>query len=392
MSADAVIYVVVALAIALAALVLLTFVFFQRRRQRTMLLLALAQEDAERRRRKKRKVALRRWEIDHAAPEALVYRVAAQPAQHTLTLQSNPAQYADVISSLRSSGYLPSADADIRASSSLQASVTHPPPTSNGPITTATQLPQLLVAIPLTETNCVICLEPIIVGQRVRSLPCKHIYHSQCIRVWLRRKNACPCCCHRVMARKRKRSNNHSSFATGTDRPVTLEPTRPPRLNDRGENNTLHNTMSRDKSSFLSRQSDDVSIDRYNSDTTSQLDEHNTAELLSQVRSALRGQSSLLSLDTACSAEPSDMVLAQQDVSDTLPTLDDMPRPGAQQLQQTPFLRGDANESAQLPYARLAPTGLRIEPTEGEATLDVEAITPAPHAFKNMRTPGIGNS
>ncbi|KAI0563910.1 RING-type E3 ubiquitin transferase [Gracilaria domingensis] len=350
-----------------------------------MLLLALAQEEAERRRRKKKKVALRRWEIDQAAPEALVYRVAAQPAQHKLTLQSHPEQYADAIISLRSAGHLP--PEATQQPSSAQPPVSEPPPTSNDTTTTSAQLPQVLVALPPTETNCVICLESIIVGQRVRTLPCNHIYHSQCIRVWLRRKNACPCCCNRVLARRRKRSNNQTSTAVVSDRPVTLEPTYPQRRDDRGENTTLQNTLSRDKSSFLSRQSDDMSLDRFNSDTTSQLDEHNTAELLSQVRSALRGQSSMLSIGTTCSASPSDIVpaplLASTPLSNELSCPEDEQR-------RSSSLAGERTELHSTPPVSHHPA---TEACERQADVDKDGIAPSPRAnVGTMSTSGFGSS
>eukprot|EP00178_Gracilaria_changii_P004967 TRINITY_DN1802_c0_g1_i1.p1 TRINITY_DN1802_c0_g1~~TRINITY_DN1802_c0_g1_i1.p1 ORF type:complete len:391 (+),score=56.14 TRINITY_DN1802_c0_g1_i1:432-1604(+) len=386
MSLDAVIYVVVALAIALAALVLLTFLYFQRRRQRAMLLLALAQEEAERRRRKKKKVALRRWEIDRAAPEGVVYRVAAQPAQHKLTLQSNPEQYADAVAALRSAGHLPPEQPNHAAS--IQPSVTEPPPASTDTdATTTNQLPQVLLAVPTTETNCVICLEPITVGHRVRALPCNHLYHSQCIRVWLRRKNACPCCCNRVLTRKRKRSNLHAPLAIASDRPVTLEPTSPTRRDDRGENNALQHTLSRDKSSFLSRQSDDTSLERYNSDTTSQMDEHNTADLLSQVRSALRGQSSMLSIDTACSTTPSDVLLA----SNQLPASSELLGVHSQRAQRAPLPREQSKQFVSSPCARNAADALRTDTTWSQATAaSSDAITPSPHSSNLRSMPASG--
>ena len=48
----------------------------------------------------------------------------------------------------------------------------------------------------LEEGNkkCVICLEHFNAGDKIISLPCVHIYHSDCIKKWLLEKNFCPIC------------------------------------------------------------------------------------------------------------------------------------------------------------------------------------------------------
>ena len=42
--------------------------------------------------------------------------------------------------------------------------------------------------------NCIICLGDFLVKEEVTSLPCLHIFHNQCIKVWLRDHNVCPVC------------------------------------------------------------------------------------------------------------------------------------------------------------------------------------------------------
>ncbi|CAE8591129.1 unnamed protein product [Polarella glacialis] len=45
--------------------------------------------------------------------------------------------------------------------------------------------------------NCTICLEDVVGGQdRVRDLPCRHVFHVECIDRWLRTSQKCPMCCH----------------------------------------------------------------------------------------------------------------------------------------------------------------------------------------------------
>lgn len=44
------------------------------------------------------------------------------------------------------------------------------------------------------ENTCPICLNDMAVGEKVRILPCKHMFHSQCVDEWLRVNASCPTC------------------------------------------------------------------------------------------------------------------------------------------------------------------------------------------------------
>lgn len=44
------------------------------------------------------------------------------------------------------------------------------------------------------STSCTICFGPIENGDVVGDLPCHHVFHKDCLKVWLMRRNVCPLC------------------------------------------------------------------------------------------------------------------------------------------------------------------------------------------------------
>ena len=44
------------------------------------------------------------------------------------------------------------------------------------------------------RANCVICFMPMEEGERVGDLTCGHVFHVECIKGWVQRKNTCPLC------------------------------------------------------------------------------------------------------------------------------------------------------------------------------------------------------
>ncbi|XP_072997501.1 E3 ubiquitin-protein ligase SDIR1-like isoform X2 [Typha latifolia] len=48
------------------------------------------------------------------------------------------------------------------------------------------------------ELTCSVCLEQVNVGELIRSLPCLHQFHTNCIDPWLRQRGTCPVCKHRA--------------------------------------------------------------------------------------------------------------------------------------------------------------------------------------------------
>jgi len=51
----------------------------------------------------------------------------------------------------------------------------------------------------VTQTSCVICMSEFVNRQRIRELPCQHIFHLKCIDKWLK---VCTGCTNKMSADK----------------------------------------------------------------------------------------------------------------------------------------------------------------------------------------------
>ncbi|KAH3756937.1 peptidase U34 [Pelomyxa schiedti] len=75
-----------------------------------------------------------------------------------------------------------------------QSQMSGPPPASKDAIAT------MLTPVSVTQDyvdhgeQCTVCREELSLGEQLVSLPCKHIYHPECIKPWLSLHNTCPCC------------------------------------------------------------------------------------------------------------------------------------------------------------------------------------------------------
>eukprot|EP00557_Chaetoceros_sp_GSL56_P014512 CAMPEP_0176485974 /NCGR_PEP_ID=MMETSP0200_2-20121128/5324_1 /TAXON_ID=947934 /ORGANISM="Chaetoceros sp., Strain GSL56" /LENGTH=525 /DNA_ID=CAMNT_0017882651 /DNA_START=434 /DNA_END=2011 /DNA_ORIENTATION=+ len=67
------------------------------------------------------------------------------------------------------------------------------------------------------EILCTICLTSIDDGDRVGVLECDHLFHSECLKAWIRRKNRCPLCQTPDIAKEKEAVGTTTTTTTATN-------------------------------------------------------------------------------------------------------------------------------------------------------------------------------
>eukprot|EP01017_Pseudomicrothorax_dubius_P018121 TRINITY_DN2016_c0_g1_i2.p1 TRINITY_DN2016_c0_g1~~TRINITY_DN2016_c0_g1_i2.p1 ORF type:complete len:170 (-),score=22.49 TRINITY_DN2016_c0_g1_i2:118-627(-) len=62
-----------------------------------------------------------------------------------------------------------------------------------------------------TRKECSICMNPFAEGEVIRLLPCKHIFHNDCLRPWLCSHSSCPNCRLDLISYFKKQGKSSSS-------------------------------------------------------------------------------------------------------------------------------------------------------------------------------------
>ncbi|KAJ0266714.1 E3 ubiquitin-protein ligase RDUF2 [Hirschfeldia incana] len=72
------------------------------------------------------------------------------------------------------------------------------------------------------EANCAVCTEVFEAETEAREMPCKHIFHGDCITPWLSIRNSCPVCRFELPSEPNRQSSSNNEEGSGGDSAVGM--------------------------------------------------------------------------------------------------------------------------------------------------------------------------
>ncbi|KAK1263520.1 E3 ubiquitin-protein ligase AIP2 [Acorus gramineus] len=112
-----------------------------------------------------------------------------------------PAAIQELINNMQEIGGAQDLESVIEASlREVGAGPQRPPPASKEVVA---KLPIVIVTEEVlgrlgSEMECAVCRENLVINDKMQELPCKHLFHPDCLKPWLDEHNSCPTCRHEL--------------------------------------------------------------------------------------------------------------------------------------------------------------------------------------------------